>query len=257
MNKRGQVTIFIVIGLILVGAVVLFFVVRSGFVLNLFKEKEINSASFLDLCIEEKLREGVQMISMRGGHITNPLNRTFQFIGEKSNDISYLCYNQNYYLPCINQEPMLIQHLKKEIKEYINQDVEECFNKLSASLEKQNYEVEKIYRDFDVEFAPGKIILNIDAELSLKKNEEVSIEKGFKIIKLSNFYDTAVVVQEIISQEAQYCNFEYTGYMLLYPKFKIEKFTTGDSTEIYRVEHKNSKEKFQFAVRSCVIPPGV
>ena len=44
--------------------------------------------------------------------------------------------------------------------------------------------------------------------------------------------------------------------MLLYPEFNIDKIRTSDLITIYSVEKKESGEKFRFAVRSCVIPPG-
>jgi hypothetical protein len=77
-----------------------------------------------------------------------------------------------------------------------------------------------------------------------------------KIIYSSNFYDLALVAQEIVSQEARFCNFEHLGYMLLYPDFEIDKFRTGDSDTIYTLTHRESGERFRFAVRGCVIPAG-
>ena len=71
------------------------------------------------------------------------------------------------------------------------------------------------------------------------------------------FYDLAVISQEIVSQEAESCNFEILGFMLLNPEFEADRFRTGDSTTIYTIKHKGSEEWFRFAVRSCVIPPGV
>ena len=64
------------------------------------------------------------------------------------------------------------------------------------------------------------------------------------------------MAHEIVSQESQFCYFEYLGYMLLYPEYKIDKFRTSDETIIYTIDHKDSKEMFRFAVRGCVIPPG-
>jgi hypothetical protein len=256
-NKRGQITIFIIVGIVIISVIALFLLFRAGVVPKIFEKPEVNPNIFLSSCMEDKIKETIEIISSQGGYIDNPLHRKFKFTDEESfTNISYLCYTQNNYIPCVNQEPMLIQHLEDDVKDYISEDVEDCFNALISSLEKKGYEIDKIYNGFEVNLIPKKIVVEIDAEITLTKTEETSKQEGFKIIIPSRFYDLAVVVQEIISQEARFCNFEYMGYMLLYPQWDINKFTTGDSTIIYTVKHKDSEEKFRFAIRGCVIPSG-
>ena len=138
--KKGQVTIFIIAGILVVAAIVVFFFFRQGIIPGIGEKPEENPGSFLEVCIEDKLIEGVEKISSQGGYLENPLNRTFKFSNEKVfTDISYLCYQNNYYLSCINQEPMLIQHLKAEVKDYVLDDVRKCFDNLVSSLDRRGY----------------------------------------------------------------------------------------------------------------------
>ena len=256
--EKGQVTIFIIIAIVIVGVFLLFFLFLKGIVpVPGGGKPEENPSNYLQNCIEPKVTEAVGLLSSQGGNINPELSLSFKFNSDKeAKEISYLCYNQNYYLPCINQEPMLIQHLKSEIKTYIKKDVEDCLSSLKKSLENKGYAVDLSYRDFSVELVPEKVLIIIDSKMSFSKSGESSIIDGFKFSVASRFYDIAVVSQEIISQEARFCNFEQLGYMLLYPEFNIDKFRTGESTTIYTVEYRESREKFRFAVRSCVIPPG-
>ena len=257
-KRKAQVTIFIIAGILIFTAVVFFFLFRQGVIPGIGEKPEENPGGFLEICIEDKLIEGVELISSQGGYLKNPLNRTFKFSDEKDfTDISYLCYNQNYYLPCINQEPMLIQHLKAEVKEYVLDDVKKCFDNLVLSLDRRGYVVDATYNGFEIEFATKKIIIDINGKIILTKSGETAKQENLQIIIPSRFYDLAVVVQEIVSQEARFCNFEHLGFMLFYPKFNIEKFRTGDGIIIYTVQHKDTQEEFKFAVRSCVIPPGM
>ncbi|MCK4553183.1 hypothetical protein KAT80_03185 [Candidatus Pacearchaeota archaeon] len=257
-KRKAQVTIFIIAGILIFTAVVFFFLFRQGVIPGIGEKPEENPGGFLEICIEDKLIEGVELISSQGGYIENSLNRTFKFSDEKDfTDISYLCYNQNYYLPCINQEPMLIQHLKAEVKEYVLDDVKKCFDNLVLSLDRRGYVVDATYNGFEIEFATKKIIIDINGKIILTKSGETAKQENLQIIIPSRFYDLAVVVQEIVSQEARFCNFEHLGFMLFYPKFNIEKFRTGDGIIIYTVQHKDTQEEFKFAVRSCVIPPGM
>ncbi len=242
----------------IVSIITLFFLFGGRIVPTIGEKPEENPNIFLESCIEDKIKEAVELISSQGGYISNPLHKTFKFEDEEEfTDISYLCYTQTSYLPCVNQEPMLIQHLKNEMKNYISNDVGDCFDKLTLSLEKQGYVVDATYRGFEVGLMEKKVIIEIDGEITLTKSGETSKQEDFKIIVPSRFYDLAIVTQEIVSQEARFCHFESLGYMLLYPEWYINKFRTSDAITIYTVEHKDSKEKFRFAIRGCVIRPGV
>lgn len=255
IKNKAQITIFIIVGIILVSLVVLFFLFREGGISESRRTAEVNPNSFLDSCMEDKIKETTKILYSQGGYITNPLNITFKFSDENEySDISYLCYNQNYYFQCINQEPLLIQHLKREVHDYIYDDVRNCFDDLTMNLEKQGYVVDARYDGFEVELVEKKIVVNIDGELTLTKSEETLKKKDFEIIVPTKFYDLAIVVQEIVSQEAEYGNFDELGFMIIYPEFKIIKFKTGDS-KIYRVKDKKTQEEFKFAIRTSVIPP--
>jgi len=151
---------------------------------------------------------------------------------------------------------MLIQHLKDEIHSYIEEEVDACVEDLKKSLEARSYQVDMDYNGFEINLIPKKIAVNVDMVITSSKSGESSKRDNFKFIVPSRFYDIAVVVHEIISQEARFCNFEQQGFMLFYPQFDIDKFRTGDGITIYEVKHRTSKENFKFAVRSCVIPPG-
>src|SRR4030042_1640054 len=257
MKKKGQVTIFIIIAVVIVSAIVVFFIFKGGIIPQIGEKPEENPAPFLESCIKDKVKEAAETLSMQGGYISNTLYKKFKFEGENVfNNISYLCYTPNYYLPCVNQEPLLIQHLKDEIKDYIAEDVSGCFDKLTASLNKRGYAVDARYNGFAVELTERKIMMEINAEIVLTKTGETSTQENFQIVIPSSLYDMAVVSQEITSQEARFCYFEYVGYMNLYPKWDIDKFRTSDSVIIYTVKDINTQEKFRFAVRGCVIPPG-
>lgn len=258
-KKRGQVTIFIIMGIIIVSAIALFLILRTGIVPKIGGGKETNPNTFLEACIEDKVKEAIEIISSQGGYVNPTLYKRFKFEDEDSPiDISYLCYAQIGGVLCVNQEPMLIQHLKNEIKNYLLQDsdyVEGCFNDLISSLERQNYDVVPVYNGFEVELMPKKIIIDIDAELTLTKTGETSKLENFKTIIPSRLYELADMVQRIVNREATSCEFNHYE-MFLYPKFDINEFgPTLDSSIIYTVRHEKSNEEFIFAVRGCVISP--
>jgi len=123
MKKRGQVTIFLIIGIVLLAVVVIFFFLNKQDILNP-NQIEVNQKEFLQTCMEERITETVNLIAIQGGSINPTLKKTYDLedgLGKKN--ISILCYNQNFYTPCINQEPMLVNHVRDEIEKNISQDV--------------------------------------------------------------------------------------------------------------------------------------
>lgn len=256
MKKRGQVTIFIILGVLIVISVGLFFLFRTDLIPNSSGKQELDPNKEFSSCIEESVRNAIDTISLQGGYIQNNLNLSFQFTGEEKGDISYLCYQQNYYLTCINQQPMLINHLKKELKNEINEEVKGCFDRIVSTLKNRGETIEENYNGFDVNMYSDRVIVTINGEINTQKSGSSSKYSGLKTIIYTKFYDLAVIAQEVVSQEARFCNFEQVGYMLIYPEVAINKFRTGNSDTIYTIKNKESGEKFRFAVRSCVIPPG-
>ncbi len=254
-RKRSQATVFIIIGAVLIVAVVVFFVYRGDIPIPKIGRNEVNANSFLESCVEDKVLETANMIEFQGGYVSNSLVKKFRFDGEDYVNYSYLCYTDDYYLPCVNREPMLISHLNDELTEAVEISVRECYDELISTLE-EDYKVKEDYRGFDISFIPSKIRLNIYADISLEQNNETTNQEDFVIWIPSRFYDLALVAQEILSQEARFCYFDNLGYMMIHPETDIKKASAGEAV-IYRIKDKKSEEEFRFAVRSCVIPPGV
>lgn len=262
MKRRGQVTIFIIIAIMIVVLVAIFLMFRENIPIPGAGggTAEKNPGSYLETCLEDSVKEAIEIISLQGGNLEPELYRSFKFNGENERKITYLCYNQNYYYPCVNQEPLLMQHLQDEIKSYPNleQDVRDCFDSLASSLDKQGYTVEVTgYRGFDLVLMPGKLKIDINAELVLTKSGKRETQNNFEAFVPTQLYGLVNVAQEIVTREAKDCGFEYVGYMVFYPEYKITKTQTIDSSVIYRILYKDTKEEFDLAIRGCVIPPGL
>lgn len=259
--KRGQVTIFIIVGILIVASVSLFFVSRAGFLPQLGGGTgESNVNSFLNTCLEGNIRDAIDLILKNGGYLEPQFSTSFLFEDEGTpSEVTYLCYNQNDYFPCVNQEPVLFKNIKNEITDYISDDVQNCFDDLKKSLEKQNFVVSGPgLKSFEIELKPKQVILQLNSELTLKRSGETTTQKNFKVIVPTKLYELTDVVKEVINKESTNCDFDYRGYELFYPQFEIEKMSKIDSSsDVYTIEHLDSNEKFIFAVRGCVIPPGL
>jgi hypothetical protein len=249
MNKRGQIAIFIIVGLLLVvGITLVFTIYRQP---DATSTQELNPESFIDDCVREGVRNTVNLMLPQGGFVNPGDYKVYD-----SDNVAYLCKNVNYYEPCIFQHPAYITRLQEEIESSISGAVQQCFITLENELQDRNYDVSGGDVSLDVELKPDAIEVNVFRQFSLSKDGTQRSYNSFLTTISSPLYDLADVANKIASEEAKYCYFEHTGYSILYPQFDIRMFTMSDSTKIYTITDISSGEEMKFAIRGCAIPAG-
>lgn len=253
-NKRGQVTIFIIIAIVIVAGIATYVLIKGkASQINQGTISSKNPLSFISSCVEETIREKLPNILTQGGYSEPEL-----YINHDGIKIAYLCYNTLNYYPCINQEPLYLQHIEKEIKESIQEDINTCFDLLKQNNEKeQTTTTIGETNNLNVELADKKIITTFEKEMTLKHNEETKNYKDYKIAINSPAYNLARVVMEMVSQEAEFCTSQYRGFQTLYPWVKIEKTDIRSDTKIYKITDRKTGTEINMAVRSCAIPSGI
>src|SRR3989344_2199380 len=252
-NKRGQVTIFIIIALVLIAGIAFYTLIRgkAAEIKQSYRSSE-NPQQYIAECVEDAARPAISELLMHGGFTDPELNTTYKGV-----EIAYLCYTSLNYEPCVNQVPLYSKHLNDELKESIRDDVEECFSSMKYDYEQKKFSVELgETKNFDVHSTDRKVIINISRELTImNRDEEARTYKDFKISINSPMYNLGRVVQEIVAQEATFCHSEYLGYQTLYPWVKITKTDINGKYKVYEVTDRNTGEKLNFAVKGCSIPP--
>ncbi|MBT4135846.1 hypothetical protein HOD75_04915 [archaeon] len=249
MSRKGQIAIFIILALILVVSILLIFAFRNPPEIEVLDDE--NPQASIESCVSEVVNEVVNVLSVQGGDF-NPQGSVMY----QGRNITYLCYINENYLPCVNQRPLLIEHIENEIKVNIRQNVENCFENLKAGLERR-YEVEMGSLDIDVNLNRRKIKVDLIREMRIVRGDNVREFKDFKVEILNPIYDLAKIAGEIVNQESEFCNFNEVGFMLIYPEYDVQRIKTGDSDTIYILQERVSGKDFNFAVRSCVMPPGI
>jgi hypothetical protein len=248
-NKRGQITIFVILSLIIVSGIILFFLLRKPPNTTVSSE---NPNLYIQNCVKGPLDKGIEIISKQGGDI-NPKG-SIMYGGY---NLTYLCYTSGYYKQCINQRPLLIEHIEEQLKDYITPQIKSCFDGLRIELEKKGEVELGTNMDFNVSLKPKQVIVNINRNLKITKGDSSQNFKEFNIKIINPLYDLAEIATEISNQEARYCNFNLLGFMLIYPNYEITKNRDGNSNNIYTVRFRGSEDEFKFAVRTCVLPAGI
>ena len=190
-------------------------------------------------------------ISVQGGSI-NPEN---YYLYDNTN-IEYLCYTNQYYIPCVVQQPMLKQHIENEIKKGIKEKEISCLDSLKTSFENQGYTVDLGSGDAGVMLLPNRIVVSFNKSLTLTKTGSQSYD-NLEVSLDNNLYELVSIANSILNMEVQYGDAETTIYMDYYHDLRVEKKKQSDGTTIYILENINTGDKFQFASRSVAWPAGI
>jgi len=254
-EKVGQVSVWIILGIVLVASIILFFLLATGPGINLPSEGDssLDVENFLEQCARGKVEEAVEIMLPQGGFV-NPENTVvFDNI-----DVEYVCYNGGQFQPCVHQHPVLINEMKLEIAEHIYPEVVSCISRMKTEFES---------RGADVSLGSGGVELLIDMaeeEISVEITKDIGIDKKGETRRIDSVrfeiaspaYNLAKIAMEISDQEARYCYFEFVGYNALYPRYEIEPHTLSDQSKVYRIRDRKSGKEMNIGVRSCAIGPG-
>ena len=244
MNKRAQLTIFIIIAIIITaGIITVFFILPSG---PKGDASEVSN-QILDKCVGDALEEAIGKILANGG-FSEPHDSVRYF----DEEYSYLCYQENSFQACVNQYPDLIDVIEDEIKSDIEGDVAKCIIKLEEEFRNQGWDVTGSGSGLEIKVMPENVLANIDRIIKIQKGGEAQEFSGFGVQKNSDLGNLALIAIDIINQEAEFCDFDYNLFMIINPDYDIKSITYQDS-EIYKIKDRQSLDEFRFAIKGCVI----
>ena len=248
-GKRGQVTIFIIIGMIIVAIGILIYAFYPQ-IKSTIGGAEKNPPAYIQSCLEDKIKDTAEKLSAQGGSLDPNL-----YIMYDDEKVEYLCYTSEYYKNCIVQQPMLKQHIEAEIRNEIDEDVKACFANMKDSYEKKGYSVSMASGDKRIELLPQRIIGTFNYSFSLTKGSTEKYD-SFSVVVNNNLYELISIANSIIDWESSYGDAEVTTYMTYYHNLKVEKNLRESGEKIYVLTDRDLGTKFQFATRSQAWPAG-
>jgi len=250
MEKRGQIAIFVIIALVIVGGVIAYFAIRN--LPQAGTQAVFNPTQAVEKCVEDSVNEATDIMIPQGGFLEPKLYHVYN-----DTKITYLCYTPRYYKPCVNQHPMLLTEVKEQIKGYIKPKIEQCFSSMKDEAGRKNIAVELGAMNFDVSLAPNRIFVDISRETKItEKDSSRTLDKyNFEII--NPIYDLANVAKDIVNEETIYCNFNYLVYMFIDKEFDIRKNKLSEDSVLYAIKDKNSGKIMNIAVKGCSLPAGL
>jgi len=247
--KKGQVAIFIIVGIVIVVGIIMA-IYFTGKV-DVDSPVDLTPKSFVDKCVRDSVEISIEKMLSNGGEISPS-----QAISYQGSEWNYLCYQADFYQGCYNIHPMLEVQIEKEIEKDTQIEVQGCFNSMREDFENRGFSVGGGATTYSIDLLPGYVAINLIKNIDISKEGVSQNFEDFNTKVPSPIYDLVQVSRDIVNSESRYCNFEYSGYMLLYPKYDIKKISY-DNNKLYSIIDRKSKFEFKFATRSCAFPPGI
>ncbi|MFC1682024.1 hypothetical protein ACFL0X_00205 [Nanoarchaeota archaeon] len=200
-NRRGQLTIFIIVAIFIVVGVVSYFVFRDS-----ISQQEIPVSiepvytSFLS-CLEEDILQGIDVLESQGGYIYlpefepgsdfMPFSSELNFLG---NPIPYW-----YYVSGNNVQREKVPS-RKNMEEHLGEFVEEKIVGCDLDIYyEQGFRVIKGEPNIKVNIKGSEVDVDLDMDLSVSKGEDSVLVKDHNLLvksELGNLYDSARMIYE-------------------------------------------------------------
>ena len=167
MNKRGQVTIFIILAILIVASVVLFFVFRDN--LGIEETKDIQSSlvvNFVEGCMDETLNNSIYAVAANGGY------SGYSYLSRQSTEsgVRYYFFRESNYMPSKSL-------VEKQIEEYFKRKFFICINDFSDF---NGYSVEEGLLKVSVRIKEEKVVLEADYPLTIVQGKNKVRVRDFK-----------------------------------------------------------------------------
>jgi hypothetical protein len=248
-QKRGQITIFIIVGVLILIGLLLYFLIFAEVVVMEEPPSRI-PRNFVEECVYDSVKPSIDTVFEYGGFTVPRLAIT-----RNDHPYTYLCYSDLYHDKCRSMYPMLVHITESQIKQDSVERIEECFDFLEDDYRRRGFDVESEPLEYRVEIVPRSVRLRINKPMSLVKGETLENFERFDFKIPSDLYDIIAISHRIVNQEAEFCYFESNGFMVLYPKYNITRIDYLES-KIYHIQNRQTKEVLKFATRSCAYAPG-
>lgn len=206
MKKRGQVTIFIILAIVIVAGIVFFFAMDFSFTKSIPSDMRPVYDYYLS-CLENEAYAGVTVMGEQGGYIKTPEFVAGSSYSPTSSQLDFFGRGVPYWIyltgnNILKEQVPTIDSMEKELGEYLEEKLISCD---FSDFEKAGFAVYMEEGDVSSKINKENIEFKIDSRITIYKGDNSVIIDGhdFKMkSKLGKFYDMSLEVLDAEKKEA-------------------------------------------------------
>ncbi len=247
MEKRGQVTTFMIIGFVVVIIIVLIFGLRqAGIGINPhdYLDSKISSLDKeVKSCVDSQLQVALDKIGKQGG-----LLEVSNYRMHNGNKVNYLCYNIPNAPECLNNM-IFVNDVEKDLEDYLNYYLPQCIDLDSMSQEFFFPEYKSADLTTNVEIRKESVVVTVNYPVTLIRGDQEATLKDIHEsmdVPLGKLLDTTY---DIVNSEARDGLFFSVPYMIA-NRGDVEIFVDQEEypDKVYILNERNSDYIFEFAI---------
>jgi len=247
-EKRGQVTIFIILAIIVVATIVGYFLLRSNPVSEINPQE--NPQAFIEKCLKYNVEKSSEKVFSLGG----ALNAENYLLFNKTN-VRFLCHTVQNNVLCKIEDPVMKKTMEDSIREDSLGKIMACFNDLKKSFENYEYVDESL--NYTVEILPQTIKATALKKITISKDDQSQQFNSFISEEYSPAYNFILITNGIIRDEldcecgVSSCTSDITLLAQTNLGFRLGLDITPRMERVYSIQDRMTNQEFKFAVRNC------
>jgi len=235
LMKKGQVTLFVVVGIVIVAAVAMGIIFHGELSEKLqevefmkgesTKQLELEIEVYAQDCLFKVGKEGLVKVFGDGGYYNSRVK-----------SVSFASFNVPYYLyGTENNVPELVD-FAQSLAKYVDANIDSCLNGYSSDLKLGEVESEVIWGD--------EVRISVKHSLSITKGETKAIVKRFNTeikFKATEIYDSGIEFYKEVKNLSE-SDFLSQGLLALENKYEFVVESLNDEEKIYTLYFNKSIE---------------
>lgn len=251
MRKRGQVTTFMIVGLVILIIFVLIFTLRDSIlegVKGTEGTKDILNGVIGEIdhkindCIDKESNDALILLGKQGGSFDRNIYKNY-----KGNKINYLCISIPNSTKCENLGLTKLE-LQHELDNYLTNKIKNCIN-LESFRNDQRYLMSVGDFNLETNVLDKTVLFNITYPIRLERKGIKASVNGFSYSVSNPLGKMQEAVSDVLNIESETGDFDNVIYTL----HKRNEFSVVQINyypdKIYTVHYKDSQYVFQFAVK--------
>jgi hypothetical protein len=204
-NKRGQITIFIVIAIILIASVSLYFIFRNRVGISTVPDNFQPIYNSFLYCLEENTQAGINALESQGGYINLPAFESGSEYMPFSSQLYFMGVSVPYwyYVSGNNVEKEQVpskNEMEIQLEQFIEEQINDCvFEEYYA----QGFQIEKGQPRANVVISGSRVDVSLDMDLTMASEDEVVLVNMHKVSLNSYLGDLYSSAKEVYAAEQE------------------------------------------------------
>lgn len=226
-GKRGQLSIFVIVAIVIVAAVVVYFIARGSIGVQSIPSDLLPVYNYYQSCIQDQAQQAIDLAGTQGGHIYvtdyNPASNYAPF----SSQLNFLGFPIPYWYyitgnGLAKQQVPSKSDIEKDISKYVADGLNNCnFEQFYA----QGYSISFAKPEITTTINDGDVLVDVIARVNVSKGNSSAIQTERKVdvtSKLGKFYNLALQIYNKEESQAFLENYSVDVLRLYAPVDGVE-----------------------------------